>query len=288
MADAIHATPMGGQHRTTRMVLTIVVWLLFGIFVLGPLLTVVAISFAKSVIDRDWTPSLAWYGEIIGDPGLYMPIFRSLEIAIIVVVVQLVLGSLVASVTVRNRIHGARLLDAVSNVTIALPSVVLGLALLAFYGGFGPVQSLTDLVFGKPWSLTWTLWIVVLAHVLETFPYMVRTVATGMHRLDPEMEMAARSLGAKPFRVWRTITLPQLGPSLASGAVLVFSRSIAEFGATIIVVSAVLNTAPINIYVEAEGGSLELAAAYSVVLMILSLLAYVALRRMLRGNVQSI
>jgi ABC-type Fe3+ transport system permease subunit len=164
----------------------------------------------------------------------------------------------------------------------------MGLALLAFYGGFGPVQALTNLVFGSPLSLTWTLWIVVMAHVLETFPYMVRSVATGMQRLDPEMEMAARSLGAKPFRVWRTITLPQLGPSLASGAVLVFSRSIAEFGATIIVVSAVLHTAPINIYVEAEGGSLELAAAYSVVLMILSLVAYLLLRRVLKGNAPSI
>jgi ABC-type Fe3+ transport system permease subunit len=141
------------------------------------------------------------------------------------------------------------------------------------------VQSFSRFMFERPFTLTWTLWIVVLAHVLETFPYMVRSVAAGLVKLNPQIESAATSLGARKWTVFRTITLPQLKSSLVAGAVLVFSRSIAEFGATIVVVSAVLRTAPINIYVNAEAGSLELASAYSVVLMAMSFFAYIIMSR---------
>lgn len=263
----------------TRLGLTVFVWLLFGIFILGPLLTIVAISFIESVFLGDWKFTFDWYEKLFTDPALYAPIFRSLEVALIVMAAQLILGSIIAFSTVRDRIFGAKTLDAMSNITIALPSVVVGLALLAFYGGVGPVQAFSRFMFEKPLTLTWTLWIVVLAHLLETFPYMVRSVSTGLLKLNPQIESAARSLGAKHFTVFRTITLPQLRGSLVAGSVLVFSRSIAEFGATIVVVSAVLRTAPIKIYTEAEAGSLELASAYSVILMLMSFLAYVLMSR---------
>lgn len=258
--------------------MTVLVWLLFGIFVLGPLLTILTISFIKSVFS-DWQFTLDWYRRLFTEYQLYGPIFRSLEVALIVTALQIVLGSLIAFVTVRDRIFGSKILDAMSNITIALPSVVVGLALLAFYGGVGPVQSLSRFIFEEPFTLTWTLWIIVFAHLLETFPYMVRSMSTGLIKLNPQIESAARSLGARRWTVFRTITLPQLRGSLVAGSVLVFSRSIAEFGATIVIVSAVLRTAPIKIYVEAEAGSLELASAYSVVLMMMSFLAYILMSR---------
>lgn len=259
--------------------MTVFVWLLFGILILGPLVTIITISFVQSALNDQWRPTLQWYARLFTDPQLYSPLFRSLQVALIVMAVQLIVGSLIAFSTVRDKIYGSRVLDAMSNITIALPSVVVGLALLAFYGGVGPVQSLGRFLFDRPFTLTWTLWIVVLAHILETFPYMVRSVAGGLVKLNPQLELAAISLGARRWTVFRTITLPQLRSSLVSGAVLVFSRSIAEFGATIVVVSAVLRTAPIKIYTEAEAGSLELASAYSVVLMAMSFLAYVAMSR---------
>ena len=263
----------------SRLGATVLVWLLFGIFVIGPLLTILVISFVGNVFEDDWAVTVKHYARLFSEPTLYGPIFRSLEIAVIVVVVQVFLGTIIAFSTARDKIFGSRILDAMSNITIALPSVVVGLSLLAFYGGVGPVQSLTELIFNDPISLTWTLWIVVLAHVLETFPYMVRAVTAGLLRLNPQIESAARSLGAGKFTVFRTITMPQLRPSLVAGAVLVLSRSIAEFGATIVVVAAVLRTAPIKILVEAEAGSLELASAYSVVLMMMSFLAYIVMSR---------
>jgi ABC-type spermidine/putrescine transport system permease subunit II len=260
---------------------TFAVWALFALLVLGPLLTVVAFSVTPSVFQGLGGFTAQWYQKLFSTPDAYGPLLRSFEVALIVVSIQLVFGTLVAYATVRGKVLGASALDALSNLTIALPSVVVGLALLAFYGPFGPFPALAGFVFGNPLALTWTLWIVVFAHVLETFPYMVRSVTAVLQRMDPSLESAARSLGASRSHAFVTVTLPQLKPGLVAGAVLVLSRSIAEFGATIIVVSAVLRTAPIAIYSEAESGSVEFAAAYSVILMLVSFTTYLAMRRFL-------
>src|SRR3989442_9130167 len=164
-------------------------------------------------------------------------------------------------------------------------SFSVGVGLLSFYGPFRPFAAITQFLFGIPFALTWTLWILVFAHMIETFPYMVRSIAAVLVKLDTHLESAARSLGASRLHVFLTITLPQLKPGLVAGSVLVVSRSIAEFGATIIVVSAVLKTAPIAIFTQAEAGSLELASAYSVVLMLVSFVAYLLMSRwLLRGE----
>lgn len=266
---------------------SLAVWGLFAALVLGPLLTVLAFSFQPSVFMGISGFSAQWYERLFTEPALYGPLIRSFEVALIVVIIQVLFGTLIAYSTVREKVVGSRTLDALANLTIALPSVVVGLALLAFYGPFGPLNALSSFMFGDPFALTWTLWIIVFAHVLETFPYMVRSVTAVLQKMDPSLENTARSLGATRFYAFRTITIPQLRPGLVAGAVLVLSRSIAEFGATIIVVSAVLRTSPIAIYSEAEGGSVELAAAYSVVLMAVSFAAYLIMTRwMLRKDAE--
>src|SRR2546427_728203 len=237
-----------------RTLWTVIVWFLFGLFVLGPLATVFAFSFTSSVLSGTGTFTLKWYGQLFSQPGLYGPLIRSFEIAVIVVVFQLMFGTIIAYSTVRAKIFGAKTLDTLSNITIAVPSVVVGLSLLSFYGPFGPFAAITQFLFGNPLSLTWTLWILVFAHMIETFPYMVRSMAAVLVKLDTHLESAARSLGASRLHVFLTITLPQLKPGLVAGSVLVLSRSIAEFGATIIVVSAVLKTAPIAIFTHREAG----------------------------------
>jgi sulfate transport system permease protein len=270
-----------------RAAWTLVVWGLFILVVLGPLATVVAFSMTSSVF-QGFHPTLVQYREIASSPANYYPLVRSFEVALIVVAVQLVLGTVIAYSIVRRKVFGANLMDAMSNLTIALPSVVIGLALLSFYGPFGPFHTFSAWAFSRPLALTWTLWIVVLAHTLETFPYMVRTVGSVLGQVPKNLESAAHSLGAGRFTVFRTVLLPQIKQSLLAGSVLVFSRSIAEFGATIIVVSAVLRTAPIRIYSEAEAGRMELAAAYSVILMAVSLVVYLGLRRAAKGGLSSL
>lgn len=265
--------------NVSKSVWTVLVWGLFLLVVLGPLLTVLLFSLTPSVFEGIRPTTLQWYRAIVSDPVLYYPLVRSFEIAFLVVACQLVFGTLVAYATVRRKVFGPGVMDAMSNLTIALPSVVIGLALLAFYSPYGPFTALSDLIFANPLSLTFTMWIVVLAHVLETFPYMVRTVGSVLAQVPKNLESAAHSLGAGRFTVFRTVLLPQIKHSMLAGSVLVFSRSLAEFGATIVVVSAALKTAPTQIYAQESAGNLEIAAAYSVILMLASLLIYLALRR---------
>lgn len=265
--------------NVSKSVWSVIVWALFLVVVVGPLLTVLLFSLTPSVFEGVRPTTLQWYRAIVSDPVLYYPLVRSFEIALLVVACQLVLGTLVAYATVRRKVFGPGLMDAMSNLTIALPSVVIGLALLAFYGPYGPFSALGELLYGDPLALTFTMWIIVLAHVLETFPYMVRTVGSVLAQVPRNLESAAHSLGAGRFTVFRTVLLPQIKHSMLAGSVLVFSRSIAEFGATIIVVSAVLETAPVRIYTEEGAGNLEIAAAYSVILMLTSLIIYLGLRR---------
>jgi sulfate/thiosulfate transport system permease protein len=262
-----------------KSVWTIVVWALFILIVLAPLMTVLLFSLTPSVFEGIRPTTLQWYRAIASNSVLYNPIVRSFEVAFLVVLCQLVFGTLIAYATVRRKVFGPGVMDAMSNLTIALPSVVIGLALLAFYSPYGPFVALSDFMFGNPVNLTYTMWIVVLAHVLETFPYMVRTVGSVLAQVPKNLESAAHSLGAGRFTVFRTVLLPQIKHSMLAGSVLVFSRSLAEFGATIVVVSAALKTAPAQIYGQESAGNLELAAAYSVILMLTSLIIYLALRR---------
>src|SRR5437879_1770913 len=178
-----------------RTVWTVVVWFLFGLFVLGPLATVFAFSFTSSVLSGHGTFTLTWYAQLFTQPGLYGPLIRSFEIAVIVVVFQLMFGTIIAYSTVREKVFGARTLDTLSNITIAMPSVVVGLALLSFYGPFGPFAAITQFLFGNPLSLTWTLWILVFAHMIETVPYMVRSMAAVLAQLATYLDTAAHSLG---------------------------------------------------------------------------------------------
>src|SRR5688572_31865282 len=86
--------PVGATIARSSM--SILVWLLFGVLVLGPLLTIFVISFVENAFVDDWKFTAAHYEELFSDPALYGPLLRSLEIALIVVVVQVILGSLIA------------------------------------------------------------------------------------------------------------------------------------------------------------------------------------------------
>ncbi len=266
-----------------KSVISVIIYFVFSIIVLGPLVMVLLVSFTPNIYQGVSPTTLKWYEAILVDAKYYNPLIRTFEIAVVTLLIQLVVGTTIAYITVRKKVFFAEFLDSASNITIALPSVVIGLALIAFYGKYGPVAALHQLVFGDPTTIMWTFWIIVLAHVLETFPYMVRSVSSVLVKLDTNVEMAARTLGGTRAHVLRTITIPQLMPGIISGSVLTVSRSIAEFGATIVVASALLKTAPVSIYSEAEMGRLEIACAYSVILMAVSFfIHYILARKVLK------
>jgi thiamine transport system permease protein len=112
--------------------------------------------------------------------------------------------------------------DILVNVPLVVPSIALGVSLGIFWtANF----AFPDMV------------LLILAHLAITYPYFVRSMASALERINPDMEEASRTLGAKPLGVFRTIVFPLTKYSMLSGAIMVFTRSVSETGATLAVTS---------------------------------------------------
>ena len=123
------------------------------------------------------------------------------------------------------------ILDTLINIPIIVPSIALGVSLKFFWQGIPGIPEFLLLVF---------------AHLAITYPYFVRSMSAAMERISVDMEEAAKTLGAKPFTVFRSIVLPLTKYSILSGAIIVFTRSVSETGATLAVTQH-LQTAPVLI-----------------------------------------
>jgi len=173
----------------------------------------------------------------------------SLKVAIVGVVVTLPIAFALAYVLARGRFPGRILLDAIVHLPLVLPPVVTGWLLLILFGRTGPIGGWLDRAFGFTFMFRWTG--AALAAAVMALPLMVRAMRLSIEAVDPRLEGAARSLGASPWRAFRTVTLPLSLPGVWAGLVLGFARSIGEFGATISFVSNIpgqTRTLPIAIY----------------------------------------
>jgi sulfate transport system permease protein len=182
----------------------------------------------------------------------------------VVVAVNIVTGTLIAWVLVRDEFRGKRIVNALIDLPFALPTIVAGLTLLALYGPKGPI--------GVDVAYAWTG--VVLALLFVTLPFVVRSVQPVLIELDREMEDAAASLGAGPFTTFRRIVLPNLVPAIAAGAGLAFARALGEFGSVVLISGNIpfkTEVASVYVYGRIESDAIGSAAAVSVVLLVVSL-----------------
>jgi len=163
-------------------------------------------------------------------------------------------GLFLAWLLARGRFHGRLLVDTAISLPLVMPPVATGLVLLALVAPRGPLGRLlaragVDIVF------TWKA--VVLAMAVMGLPLFVRTVRAGLEQVDRRYEAAAATLGAGPFRVFFTVTLPLARPAVLAGAVLGFARALGEFGATIMIAGSIpgsTRTLAVAIYSFAETG----------------------------------
>jgi molybdate transport system permease protein len=177
-------------------------------------------------------------------------------------------------VLARKKFPGKALLETVVSLPLVLPPVASGLLLLWLFGRRSPLGRALDAV-GIEIIFTWKA--VVIAMMVISFPLIARSVRAGIEQVDRRYEQIAATLGAGPFRILRTITLPLASRGIAAGAVLGFSRALGEFGATIMVAGAIpgqTRTMAVGIYTLVETGREE--AAWSL-LLISAVLAFGAI-----------
>jgi sulfate/thiosulfate transport system permease protein len=228
--------------------------------------------------------ALLWYSteggrgafwDAVTEPQSVAALKLTLVASTVVVLVNAVMGTIVAWLLVRDRFPGQGAVNAIIDLPFALPTIVAGLTLLALYGPKGPLG--VDVAFSRT--------AIVLALLFVTLPFVIRTVQPVLLELDREMEEAAASLGAGPLAIFRRIVFPNLLPAILSGIALAFARAIGEFGAVVLISGNLpfkTEVASVNIFGRIESGDPRGAAAVSVVLLVISfavLLGIGALRR---------
>lgn len=242
----------------------------FSILVLIPLAAVIGVAASGG-----W----ANFWATITNAQTFAAIRLTLGAAAIVTALNVVTGTAIAWVLVRDKFWGRSLLDVLIDIPFALPTIVAGLVLLSLYGPNGPLGV----------DVANTRIAVGLAFLFVTLPFVVRTVQPVLQQLDHDVEEAAASLGASRATTFRRIIAPAIAPAIAAGAALSFARGVSEYGSLVLLSGNLpysTEVTSVRILSSLENDNRAGAAAVATVLLAVSLLVIVAIdilqRRLVR------
>ena len=223
-----------------------------------------------AVVWRGQKDGFSSFWDAATTPEAASAIRLTVGLALLVALVNAILGTLIAWILVRDDFRGKRVVDAVIDLPFALPTIVAGLVLLTLYGVKSPVGL----------ELAYTRAGVAVALLFVTLPFVVRTVQPVLLELDVEMEQAAASLGAGRLTIFRRIVLPNLLPAISAGTALAFARAISEFGSTVLISGNIpfkTQVASVHIFNQIESDNTVSAAAVATVLLIVALVVLIGL-----------
>jgi sulfate transport system permease protein len=233
-------------------------------------LSVIVLIPLGAVVWRSQDKGVGGFFDAVTTPEASSTLKLTIGASLLVAVVNMVMGTLIAWVLVRDKLPGRAVLDTLIDLPFALPTIVAGLALLTVYGPNSPLH--LNLAYARAG--------VVVALLFVTLPFVVRTVQPVLLELDTEMEQAAASLGARPATIFLRIILPNIAPAMAAGTALAFARAVSEFGSTVLISGNIpfqTQVASVHVYNQLESDNVTGAAAVSTVLLLVSLAMLVAL-----------
>jgi molybdate transport system permease protein len=226
------------------------------------------------VIRAPWRSLL----HLLGQGEVLTALRLSLVCATAAMIASLLFGIPLAWVLARVEFPGLRLLRALVTLPLVLPPVVGGVALLLAFGRNGLVGRYLNEWFG--YTLPFTTTGVIVAETFVAMPFLIVAVEGALRSSDLGLEEAAATLGASRLTVFRRITLPLIGPSLAAGSVLAWARALGEFGATITFAGnfpGTTQTMPLLVYKALQTNPDE-AEALSLVLLVVAVAILAGLR----------
>lgn len=236
-------------------------FLYLGLLILLPIAAITVASFQQGL-------GSLWH-SITSTQALFA--FRlTLTTAVIMLIINVVMGTLTAYVLVRYDFPGKNIMNALIDLPFAVPTVVTGIMLVVLYGPnsvFGTLLGRLgiQIIFEKPG--------IILALLFVTFPFVTRSVQPVLQEMGIDTEDAARTMGASNLRVFFKVTLPTLMPAILTGAALSFSRAMGEFGSIVVVAGNIpmkSQVAAVYIYGELESNNPQGAMGLSVVLLLVS------------------
>lgn len=238
------------------------------VFILAPLLVTVAISISDTqfVVFPPRGFTLRWYAKALSDPDFQELLSFSFTLAVAVTAGALLLGVPAAFAITRHEFPGRGIAIAALLSPLIFPVLITGVALLQLFSRIGSNSTPLNMF---------------IAHVLVTTPYVVRTVAASLALADLTLEDAARTLGACRWLVFRRISIPQISPGVAAGALFAFMVSFDNFPISLWLADAQHNPVPLLIF-QMIGSVFEpTVAAISTLMMLLAMVIVVILERVM-------
>ena len=253
-----------------RLPATVVACAYLALTTLAPLLVLVYAStqpfYSTPSVDGLSQATARNYGDLFGQDEIGSATLNSVLLSLGTATAVMLVMAVVAWMLVRGRARGRWVLDGVITVPLAIPGVILGVALLVFY-------------LRVPVPVYGTLWILLIAYFTRFMPYGLRFASAVLSRLGAEMEEAARTSGAGWAQTFRRVTLPLLAPGLIAGWIYVVIASMRELSASILLTSPGTEVLPVRIFSLYEDGDLPQLAALGVVMtVVLAGLSVVAWR----------
>jgi sulfate transport system permease protein len=233
-------------------------------------LSLVVVLPLTAVVWRSTRDGWAAFWDAATQPQALAALRLTFMVALLVAAGNVVMGTVIAWVLVRDEFPGKRVVNALIDLPFALPTIVAGITLLALYGNNSPVGI----------NIGYSRAGVVLALAFVTLPFVVRSVQPVLLTMEPDMEEAARCLGAGPLTSFRRVVLPTIAPALLAGAALAFARAVGEFGSVVILSGNIpyrTEVASVHVFSLVENDDVGSAAAVSVVLLVTSVLVLAGL-----------
>lgn len=209
--------------------------------------------------------SLKWYNAIIGEQTLREAFVRSVQVALICVLVSLPAGTLAGIALARYSIRGGKLIQVYLLLPFTIPLIGSGIGLMLAFGQAGVLGS---------------LWPIGIATATINLPFMIWAVSSSAASLDSDLELAALSCGAGPVQTFFHVTLPAVTPGVITGSLLMFILSLNEFLVSLLLVDARIVTLPVQIYNSIRSIITPDLAAVSVVFIAVALSAIIVLDRL--------
>ena len=199
------------------------------------------------------------------------PVILSVKVAFLATFIAFFLGIIFAWIMTKKNIPGKNIWETFLILPMVLPPSIVGYLLLKLFGRRGPIGAFLLDTFDIQIVFTWIA--CVIAAVVVAFPLMYQNAKGAFQSVDESYELAARTLGSGPWKVFWTVTIPLSLPGILSGVVLTFARALGEFGATLMLAGNIpgkTQTIPTSIYYAVSTGKDDQAAWLVAVMVVFS------------------
>jgi len=198
-------------------------------------------------------------------------IILTLRASLIATIAALITGIPLAFIFARKEFPGKKILEGLIDIPVIIPHTAVGIALLSAWGRHSFLSKSTGL------NIVGTEIAISMAMFFVSVPFLINSVKSGFRMIDPRYEKTALTLGANPWQMFYTVSLPMVKKSIISGSIMMWGRGISEFGAVIILAYHPV-TAPVLIFERFQNYGLKYALPVTVIMIIVSLLIFILIR----------